>query len=275
MKNFPLATIPATEVRIVKALSVDQEYMISVALPYHYQENPDKTYPTIYVLDGDWYFGMVVDMVRIMNFRVPFCNELPDAIIVGIGYPNGETLAEKQVQACHRRMRDFNPVRDEGSEAWHRRQFPINEIIHSGGGGKFFDFIKDELLPLIETEYRADATNRCLLGHSSGGKFALYTLFTSPTLFHKYVIASPAESYENESWFVDSAISLPVRIYLSTSDLELDWEENGQARFRQLAQILESKLSGGTALVEQIFPNNTHCTVVAPAFQAGLVAVLP
>ena len=143
MKNFPLATIPATEVRIVKALSVDQEYMISVALPYHYQENPDKTYPTIYVLDGDWYFGMVVDMVRIMNFRVPFCNELPDAIIVGIGYPNGETLAEKQVQACHRRMRDFNPVRDEGSEAWHRRQFPINEIIHSGGGGKFFDFIKD------------------------------------------------------------------------------------------------------------------------------------
>lgn len=70
MRKFPLATIPATDERIVKALSVDQEYLISVALPYHYHEKPTKTYPVIYVLDGNWYFGMVVDMVRIMNTRV-------------------------------------------------------------------------------------------------------------------------------------------------------------------------------------------------------------
>ena len=38
---------------------------------------------------------MVVDMVRIMNTRASFCNELPNALIVGIGYPNGETLTEK------------------------------------------------------------------------------------------------------------------------------------------------------------------------------------
>lgn len=275
MKKFPLATIQATDERIVKAIAVDQEYVISVALPYYYHENPDRTYPVIYVLDGNWYFGMVVDMVRIMNTRAPFCNELPDAIIVSVGYPNGETLEEKYRQVGQRRMRDFTSMRDEGLEEWHHSVFPIEEPMPSGGADKFLEFIKDELLPLIESEYRADATNRCLLGHSLGGLFALHTVFKYPTLFHKYVIASPAEIYENEPWYTESAVSLPVRMYLSTGDLELDSEENGRARFRRLAQILESKLSGGTALIEQIFPNNTHCAVVAPAFQAGLVAVLP
>ena len=275
MKTYPLATIPATHQRVVKALAVDQEYVISVALPYHYHENPDKTYPVIYVLDANWYFGMVVDMVRIMNTRASFCNELPDAIIVGIGYPNGETLEEKLSQVGQRRMRDFTSIQDEGLEEWHRGMFPTKEPMQSGGFPKFLEFVKDELLPLIESEYQADASNRVLLGHSLGGLFALNTVFKYPTLFQKYVVASPAEMYENEPWFKGSSVNLPVRLYLSTGDLELDLDENGHTRFRQLAQLLQSRLSGGTALIEQIFPNNTRCAVVAPAFQVGLVAVLP
>ncbi len=275
MSSLPLATIPATEARIVKARAIDQEYVISVALPYHYDENPDKTYPVIYVLDGSWYFGMVVDMVRIMNFRVSFCDELPDAIVVGIGYPNGKTLIEKQAQACHRRLRDFNPLRNEESEAWHYATFPLNETIRSGGGEQFLAFVKDELLPLIESEYRADPTNRCLLGHSSGGKFALYALFTFPTLFQKYVIASPAESYETEPWFTENTVNLSARIYLSSADRELEYEEHGVERFQRLARVLTSKMVGEHQLIEQMFVNNTHCAVAAPAFQAGLVAVLP
>jgi hypothetical protein len=35
----------------------------------------------IYVLDANLYFGLVVDMVRAMNIRVDFCNELPDAVV--------------------------------------------------------------------------------------------------------------------------------------------------------------------------------------------------
>lgn len=279
MRKFPLATIPATDERIVKALSVDQEYMVSVALPYHYHENQAKTYPVIYVLDGNWYFGMVVDMVRIMNTRTSFCNELPDAIIVGIGYPNGETFEEKYHQVGQRRMRDFTAMRDEGLEQWHHITFPIEERMQSGGADKFLAFIKDELLPLIESEYRADANNRCLLGHSLGGFFGLHTVFKQPTLFHKYVIASPAEIYENEPWFTESAVILPVRMYLSAGEAELYLDEIGNTRpyssFQRLAERLESCFADETALVKQIFPKLTHCAVATPAFQAGLVAVLP
>lgn len=279
MKKFPLTTILGTDERRVKAFAVDQEYVISVALPYHYDENPEKTYPVIYVLDGNWYFGMIVDMVRIMNIRTSFCNELPDAIIVGIGYPNGETLEERYYQVGQRRLRDFTSIRDQGLEDWHRSEFPIKEHIQSGGADKFLEFIKDELLPLIESDYRIDATNRCLLGHSLGGFFALHTVFKYPTLFHKYVVASPAEIYENEPWFSESAVSLPVRMYLSAGEAELYLDEIGNTRpyssFQRLADLLENCFAGETTLVKQIFPKLTHCAVAAPAFQAGLVAVLP
>ena len=276
-KQYSLVTIPATEQRLLHAPTINQDYVISVALPYHYQEGLDKTYPVIYVLDANWYFGMVVDMVRSMNTRVTFCNELPDAIIVGIGYPNGETLTEKHSQVCQRRLRDFTPTRDEGLEVWHRSEFPIDELILSGGADHFLAFIKTQVLPLIEAHYRADASQRYLLGHSLGGLFALHTVFSDPTLFQGYVIASPAEMYEIESWFKEGATQnsahISARLYLSTGDLELDLEPNGRSRFTQLAQLL-SRLSSHTQFVEQIFPKNTHCAVVAPAFQAGLVAIL-
>ncbi|HEX9386302.1 MAG TPA: hypothetical protein VF918_08280, partial [Anaerolineales bacterium] len=62
MANLPLASIPATEVRTLQSSAVGQEYLISVALPFHYAERPERTYPVIYVLDANQFFGMVVEM---------------------------------------------------------------------------------------------------------------------------------------------------------------------------------------------------------------------
>ncbi len=45
MAKFPLATIPATQVRHLHSSIVDQDYLISVALPLNYEDNPDKTLP--------------------------------------------------------------------------------------------------------------------------------------------------------------------------------------------------------------------------------------
>jgi predicted alpha/beta superfamily hydrolase len=85
MSDLPAASIPATHARVVHSEMADDDYLISVALPFHYEERPDVVWPVIYVLDGNMHFNMVVDMVRFMNIRVEFCNELPDALIVGVG----------------------------------------------------------------------------------------------------------------------------------------------------------------------------------------------
>ena len=48
-----------------------------------------------------------------MNIRVEFCNELPDALIVGVGYPVTGTLTEILHKVMHLRMRDFVLGREE------------------------------------------------------------------------------------------------------------------------------------------------------------------
>ena len=135
MTRFPLASLPATEARSLHSAAVSQDYRLSVALPFHYEDRPDRTYPVIYVLDADLFFGMVVEMVRAMNIRVPFCNELPDALIVGIGYPTSGSLAERHAQVMHLRMRDFLPTRDEGAEQFIHETFPVEVRVASGGAG--------------------------------------------------------------------------------------------------------------------------------------------
>lgn len=271
MSNFPLASIPATEVRTFRSLAVDQEYLISIALPFHYHEHPEKAYPVIYVLDANLFFGMVVEMVRAMNVRVPFCNELPDAIIVGIGYPANGSLAEIHAQVMHLRMRDLTTVRDEGAEKFIQEHFPVPHSATSGGATGFLQFIRQELVPLIESEYRADVADRTLLGHSWGGLFALYALFHQPDLFQRYVVVSPDLPFDYEQKYAEQHDSLPVRMYLASGESELD--KDGLSSFNSFISTLEGRRYAGFMLTRQIIANCTHCAVVAPAFQAGLVAV--
>ena len=271
MAGFPLATILATEVRMLQSSVADQEYLISVALPFRYDDHPEKTYPVIYVLDANLFFGMVVDMVRAMNVRVPFCNELPDAIIVGIGYPVTGSLAESHAQVIHFRARDFTPDRDEGAEQFMQTYFPISHPIISGNGVGFLQFIQQELIPVIENEYRADPADRTLLGHSMGSNFAQYALFHQPHLFQRYVMVSTYPNFDYEQKYAEVHDSLPVRLHFVFGGSELDKEELSQ--FNSFVHTLESRKYAGFKLTQQIIPNCTHCAVVAPAFQAGLVAV--
>ena len=129
------AVVPATEVRVMRSVSAERDYLISVARPYHYDEEPEKVWPVIYVLDGNLYFGMVVDMVRAMNIRVEGCNELPDAFVVGVGYPVEGSLSNMLHEVMHRRMRDFLPDRDGDAEQFIQEAFPVIRPALAGGSG--------------------------------------------------------------------------------------------------------------------------------------------
>lgn len=277
MANYPLATIPGTEVRTLRSAFVDQEYSISVALPFGYSENPEQTYPVIYVLDANVYYGMAVEMARTLAIRVPFCNAFPDAIIVGIGYPDRGAPAETNAWVMHLRMRDFLPVRDEGAEGFMQDIFPIAGHVASGGAHHFLQFIQNELMPWIEAEYRVEAADRTLMGFSWGGEFALYALFHAPQLFQRYVVGSPDLPHGNgfildaEQKYAEQHTALPVCLYLAYGEAEInDYERPFLERF---LNALESRSYAGFTLTYDVIPKYTHCAVVAPAFLAGLVAV--
>jgi hypothetical protein len=74
------------------------------------------------------------------------------------------------------RARDYTPTKE-------------TRLPQSGGADQFLAFMKNELFPFMETNYKADSKNRILMGCSLGGLFTLYTLFTQPELFSGYAAA--------------------------------------------------------------------------------------
>jgi hypothetical protein len=93
-------------------------------------------------------------------------------VVVGIGYGNDRSL-------------DYTPTEaDEGG----------------GGAEKFLLFIKNELIPKIETDYGADTLrkSRTILGHSFGGLCGSYAFTNHNKVFGNYLILSPSLWYDNE-----------------------------------------------------------------------------
>jgi uncharacterized protein len=272
MTTLVNASLPGTEVRTITAQSNKQEYRISVALPSSYAAHPERSYPTIYLPDAYFYFGMVTELTRVMVL----CGEFPETIVVGIGYPMHEPLAEVTKEVRRLRTRDLTPVPD-----------PAEALDGEPGGGApaFLTFIQSELIPLMEREYRTDAAARVLAGHSGGGLFALYALFHQPDLFAGYSVASPAlalgdkqseVTFADEAAFAGSHTSLPVKLYLGIGDREDPDPTNSDfySDFYQLVERLESRSYQGLSLTKHIAENCNHCASTAPTFQAGLQAVL-
>jgi predicted alpha/beta superfamily hydrolase len=268
MMKFPNASVAATEARRVQSTSTGRDYLISVALPFHYEDEPGRVWPVVYVLDANLYFGLVVDMVRAMNIRVEFCNELPDAFVVGIGYPVTGSLSQMLHEVMHRRLSDFLERREPESEQFIQEHFPIPSPSVSGDAAGFLHFIHRELVPLIESDYRIDPDDRTLLGHSWGGGFVFYSLFRQPRLFRRYVVVSATPNLGDEEEYARQHERLPVRLHLVMEDTDND----EVSKLTSFVNRLATRNYDGLEVSHELM-HSTHCAVVPPAFQSGLVAV--
>lgn len=123
-------------------------------------KNESKSYPVIYVLDGESHFKSVVAMVEYLSGA----NVIPPMIIVGILHPN--------------RMKDLTPTIED--------MVGDRDGKKSGGGENFMSFIKNELFPDIESKY-STAPYRILMGHSVGGLTVINTLIHHKEFFNAYV----------------------------------------------------------------------------------------
>jgi len=272
------ATVLASEERMMKSKFTGRKYRISIALPYAYFNPLDKSYPfemplkkwpVVYLTDSNWYFGMVTDIVRSMAW----CGSTTDAIIVGIGYAQDKNPQEAWRDSAAWRSSDFIPVRVEKYEQDESKQ--LKREVETGGAGKFLQFIKQELIPAVESEFKADPKRRILAGHSDGGLFAAFALFEEPGLFESYIVGSPGLGYADKCVFKQEEqffkrhkkLSAKVHLFVGRNDPRV-------SNMVQFGDILESRKYKGLSLVRQVFANENHCEVIAPGFHAGLKMAL-
>ena len=103
-------------------------------------------------------------------------------IVVGIGHPVGPNLTDPAAAQNYRevRVRHMGPTVD-----W-------LEPHVEGGAKRFLGFIREELIPFVDSNYPTNPEDRTLLGASLSGLFSVYALLQHPETFNRYVAGSPA-----------------------------------------------------------------------------------
>ncbi len=162
-------------------------YRIFLNLPGH-EPSPDG-YPVLYLLDGNATFPSAAVSLALQMRRPESTGILP-AAVVGIGYPTDDYLD------AERRTYDYT-VPLAANELPPRRdglRWPP-----TGGADVFLDFIINEVKPSIAKRLRVDQNREALFGHSFGGFFSLYAMFSRPAAFRSYIAASPSIWYGRQA----------------------------------------------------------------------------
>jgi uncharacterized protein len=286
MADINPVSLMASEVRILKSRATGKTYQLSIALPLAYNnhepvkispfDDSPKIWPVVYLLDPYWLFDMTTGMVRYMSWW----HRTTDAIVVGIGYPDEDSIQATWQKYLASRTHDLTPRRNERSEIYNSGWLKLQ--VKTGGGPEFLRFLKEQLIPLIDEEYHTDSSMRILVGHSHGGGFALFTMFNEPQLFRTYIASSPSLAYADnflfrlESEYARKHKTLRAQLFLSAGELEqvVEDEDETLTDMYRFAAVMESRKYRNFSLVKNVFPDCNHCEVVAPALHAGLRVTL-
>lgn len=248
----PQATILSTQSRSLHSPIVGDEYEISVWLPPGY-DNSGQQYPALYLLDPAFGFGFAVPVVlgQIWDGMVP------EMIVVGIG---------KQIDSYDEwwpiRGRDYAPV-------------PLPGQPDSGQAAVFLKFVETELVPYIDSNFRTGLDDRALWGHSLAGAFVLFSMFSKPGLFKRYIATSPDLFLEGDP-LLDYLGGLPEEIRFSETSLFVSIGSSDQEygpHVKAFTKIMQDKDYPGLNFKTVILEGYAHISAMAPGFIQGLPAV--
>lgn len=248
--------VPHTEVFDLHSDEIGQTYEIRVALPDSYG-TPDQqeSYPLLVLLDADYSFAIARNVAQHLAKRN---NQLPEMIVVAIAYPG----AEADYDLYHlTRTRDYTPI-----------FFPtggygpeVQEL--SGGGPAFLNFMENNLFPALETRYPVSREDRTLEGHSYGGLFTTWVLFSRPDLFARWVIVSPSYWYAEdyifgiENVFAANHDSLNEVVFATVGSWEVSEQIDMVALLSRFAGQVESHTYEGLSFEHYIYAEETHASI--------------
>jgi predicted alpha/beta superfamily hydrolase len=245
---------------------LDETRTIYVQLPTSYNPKEDRSYPVVYILDGE----MLLPTVSLVHdyYSGGF---IPEMILVGISNANNRT-------------RDLTT-----SKVSERFGRSINE--ENGEAANFSRFFEEDLIPFIEDKYPA-TKYRTLIGHSYGGLFTIYILLNHPNLFANYLAIDPSLDWDNQRLFKEAQEKLSSQIY---KDKSLFISLNGQLNKQdpdvtienvmedqtdltlfprsniKFSDLVRSSSDNGLAFEWKFYPRDLHGTIPFPSIMDGLI----
>jgi uncharacterized protein len=230
-----------------------ENYLIQVSLPFGYSSS-HKTYPVLYVLDGDYAFGITKGITDLLMIG----KEIKGIIVVGISYGKGVFAWSIK------RTRDLTPGHD--------TIFAKGQ--NTGGADNFLKFIQYELFPVVNRTYRTDPDSSAICGESLGGLLNSYILWKQPEMFKSYIIISPSLIWNDKSvlkleseYFVNHK-ELNKTVYIAYGSL--DSKEVIISPTTELIEMIQMHNYNGLRMVTRVFEGETHMSVPSVAITNGL-----
>lgn len=262
-------SIPGTEVWDVCSGLSGRRYRIMLSCPS--EPAPPGGYPVLYMLDANTSFGIGAECIR---YQTKKPHGFDPAILVGVGYP-------PELDAGVERFLDYTtpaeleklPVRGDGS--------PWPAI---GGAEAFIGFIEEELKPWVEERFTVDRMRQGLMGHSLGGLFALYVLFTRRNSFQTYVAGSPSiwwndcvllekeQSFRRELLEEREATGLTgeLKLLIGAGEFEREHQSRMYENADEMGKRLADLEGQGLQTVRMEFTGCGHVSVIPTLISQGI-----
>lgn len=226
----------------IKSEKLGEERRITIGLPESYEANPNKKYPVLYLLDGDYLFDAFSGAVS----YGAYWDDLPEMIIIGIHQnKDGERYEDCTIE-------QVSGLPDEK-------------------GAKFFEFIGAELIPYVEKNYRTSPF-RMIAGHDTTASFINFYLYKDEPLFKGYICLSPELAPKMEIRIPEkfAKVKEPFFYYLSAADGDIK-------TIKEPIEKLDSNIKiANNPLVNykyDLFKNSTHYTEVLHSIPNALYQI--
>lgn len=149
----------------------ERHYRVTLAIPKAVP--PANGFPVFYMLDGNAALATLVDKNLITLAKAP-------KVLVFIAHDNGKDFDFTA------RAYDYTPPTDGIAED------ALDSERKNGGADAYFSLIQDDIMTAVNQLTTIDETRQTLWGHSYGGLFVLYALYTKPLIFEHYIASAPS-----------------------------------------------------------------------------------
>jgi predicted alpha/beta superfamily hydrolase len=240
-----------------KVLNENRDVFIS--LPSNYNRNI-HSYPVVIVMDAEYLFETTSAIVKIKASR----NEMPESIIVGIPNNTGKR-SDMALQL----------IKNDGGKFFG----------DNGGKSKMYlDFLRKELYPFIEDNYRVNA-HKTIIGMSPSFGPVLEAFWNEPDLCSGYIVLAAELSLKTTSGetvaqklltSVQDSLHPKASIYIGKAGDDLKRRPLEEAKaFIELNRKLDSTANPKINYKVEILENEDHYGMSISGIQRGLETMYP
>lgn len=209
---------------------LDETRQLKIQLPRNYDQNTERSYPVIVVLNAEYLFEPVAGAADYFSYW----DDIPEVIVVGI--IQGEKAADDLLYG--------------------------EDGLPSKTGAKFYEFIAQEVVPYIDSNFRTQSF-KTIVGHNESASYLNYFLLKENPLFQAYISLSPDFSPQMEALMIgnfnDPSKSQTTFYYLATA--KNDTKRN-KKRIEALHEELKTIEKDNLSYNYNMFEEGNHYSVV-------------